>query len=149
LSTSSSESYGKSLKKICRKIIIRRFGSIIGIKKVYNHIINLLQKEGSNIANFPEMEQEIEEQEINNEEQIEEDTSIGMRQYEQLNTEQKEIVDTILIATTNNNSDNCFYIDGPGGSGKTFIYTTLYYLLKSRGKIVNTMAFTGCNITSK
>jgi len=44
-----------------------------------------------------------------------------MRQYKQLNTEQKEIVDTILIATSNNN-DNCFYIDGPGGSDKTHLY---------------------------
>ncbi|XP_029174600.1 uncharacterized protein LOC114943183 [Nylanderia fulva] len=54
----------------------RRFGPIIGIKKVYNYITNVLQMEGSNIANFPELEQEIIEQEINNEEQIEEDTSI-------------------------------------------------------------------------
>ncbi|XP_029172378.1 uncharacterized protein LOC114941527 [Nylanderia fulva] len=133
-------------KKDMSEDYTRQFGPTIGIKKVYNYIINLLQKEGSNIANFPEIEQEIEEHEINDEEQIEEDTSIGMRQYEQLNTEQKEIVDAILIATSNNN-DNCFYIDGPGGSGKTFIYTTLYYLLKSRGKIINTMAFTGIAAT--
>jgi len=49
--------------------------------------------------------------------------------------EQKRIVDTILVAaSTNTNSDTCFYIDGPGGSGKTFIYTILYYLLKSKDK---------------
>jgi len=126
----------------------RRFEPIIGIKKVYNYITNVLQMEGSNIANFPELEQEIIEQEINNEEQIEEDTSIGMQQYEQLNIEQKEIVDTILEATiTNNKNNNYFYIDGPGGSGKTFIYTTLYYLLKNREKIVSTMAFTGIAAT--
>ena len=35
------------------------------------------------------------------------------------------------------------HIDGPGGSGKTFIYTTLYHLLKSNGKTICTMAFTG------
>jgi len=109
------------------KDYIKRFGSIIGIKKAYNYIINLLQKEGLNINNFPEMEQIIEEQEINDKEQIE-DTSIGMRQYEQLNAEQKQIIDTILKTTISNNSiynNTCFYIDGPGGSGKTFICTTL------------------------
>ena len=35
------------------------------------------------------------------------------------------------------------YIDGPGGSGKTFIYSTLYNLLRSKNKKVNRMAFTG------
>ncbi|XP_011685465.1 PREDICTED: uncharacterized protein LOC105448515 [Wasmannia auropunctata] len=127
---------------------VKRYGLTIGIKKVYNYIVNLLETEGSNIANFPEMEQVTEEQETDNEEQIQEDTSIGVRQYEQLNVKQKEIVDTILASvTTNNNSNTCFYIDGPGGSGKTFIYTTLYYLLKSKEKIVSTMAFTGIAAT--
>jgi len=98
--------------------------------------------EGSNITNFSEMEQVTTEQETIIEEQIQEDISIGIRQYQQLNVEQKKIVDTILAAaTTNTNSDTCFYIDGQC-SDKTFIYTTLYYLLKSKDKIVNTMAFT-------
>jgi len=127
---------------------IRRYGFTVGIKKAYDYIINLLQMEGSNITNFPEMEQVTAEQETNIEEQIQEDISIGIQQYEQLNVEQKKIVDTILAAaTTNTNSDTCFYIDGSGGSGKTFIYTTLYYLLKSKDKIVNTMAFTGIAAT--
>ncbi|XP_036141530.1 ATP-dependent DNA helicase pif1-like [Monomorium pharaonis] len=34
-----------------------------------------------------------------------------------------------------------------GGSGKTFIYTTLYYLLRNKGKVVSTMAFTGIAAT--
>ncbi|XP_029676945.1 uncharacterized protein LOC115243832 [Formica exsecta] len=66
------------------------------------------------------MEQLTEEQEIDDEEQIQEDTLIGMRQYEQLSREQKEIVDSILVTTaTNNHSNNCFYINGPGGSDST------------------------------
>ncbi|XP_071582532.1 uncharacterized protein, partial [Temnothorax nylanderi] len=97
-------------KKDMSEDYIRRFGPIIGIKKAYNYIINFLQIEGSNISNFPEMEQETEEQETNNVEQIEEDTLIG-------------------------------------GTGKTFIYTTLYYLLKNKGKVVSTMAFTGIAAT--
>ncbi|XP_063981011.1 ATP-dependent DNA helicase pif1-like [Diachasmimorpha longicaudata] len=40
-------------------------------------------------------------------------------------------------------SNPCFYIDGPGGSVKTFVYTTRYHLLKSKGKKICTMAFTG------
>ncbi|XP_018358545.1 PREDICTED: uncharacterized protein LOC108758219 [Trachymyrmex cornetzi] len=135
-------------KKDMSEDYIRRYGLTIGIKKAYHYITNLLEKEGSNITNFFEIEQVTEEQEIENTEEGQEDTLIGMRQYKQLNVKQKEIVDTILAAVaTNNNSDTCFYIDGPGGSGKTFIYTTLYYLLKSREKIINTMAFTGIAAT--
>ncbi|XP_018359962.1 PREDICTED: uncharacterized protein LOC108759143 [Trachymyrmex cornetzi] len=89
---------------------IRQYGLTIGIKKAYRYIINLLEKEGSNITNFFEIEQVTEEQEIENTEEGQEDTLIG-------------------------------------GSGKTFIYTTLYYLLKSREKIINTMSFTGITAT--
>lgn len=39
--------------------------------------------------------------------------------------------------------DNCIYINGIGGSGKTYIYSTLYYLLKARGMNISSMAYTG------
>ena len=67
-----------------------------------------------------------------------------------LNEKQKEVFDLILNASINNNDNlnsTCFYIDGPGGSGKTFIYTTLYYMLRSHDKKVCTMAFTGIAAT--
>ena len=58
---------------------------------------------------------------------------MGNRQYTMLNRDQREIVDKILRVSNviDYNSSRCFYIDGPGGSGKTFVYTTLYNLLKS------------------
>lgn len=45
------------------------------------------------------------------------------------------------------NEHNCIYIDGPGGSGKTFVYTTLWHLLNSKDKKVSCMAFTGIAAT--
>lgn len=72
--------------------------------------------------------------------------TISKNQYEILNQKQKEIVDLIDNTVNNHNTIsngiNCFYIDGPGGSGKTFIYTTLYHMLRSENKNVNTMAYT-------
>jgi len=53
-----------------------------------NYIINLPQMEGSNLTNFPEMETR-KQQRTNNEEQIQEDISIGIRQYEQSNLTKK------------------------------------------------------------
>lgn len=83
-----------------------------------------------------------EEDYITNEQAVE----IGIKQYDQLNEKQKEIVDLVLHKLDNNshnsyNSHNCVYIDGPDGSGKIFIYTTIYYLAKIRNKCVCTMAF--------
>ncbi|XP_044591981.1 ATP-dependent DNA helicase pif1-like [Cotesia glomerata] len=51
------------------------------------------------------------------------------------------------INDESDHQSNCIYIDGPGGSGKTFIYTTLCHLLKSQGKVVSTMAYTGIAAT--
>jgi len=79
---------------------------------------------------------------------LEEAMEIGTRQYKQLNDKQKEIVDLVLNRSdTNNHNSNCIYIDGPGGSGKTFIYTTIYHLAKIQNKRICTMAFTGIAAT--
>ena len=71
------------------------------------------------------------------------------RQYTMLNRDQKEIVDKNLSLSNviDYNSSRYFYIDGPGGSGKRFVYTTLYNLLKSQNKNVCCMAFTGIAAT--
>ena len=68
--------------------------------------------------------------------------------YKKLNEVQKLIVDTIMNSIHNKNKlQNCFYMDGPGGRGKTFIYSTLYHLLTENNINVQTMAFTGIATT--
>ena len=103
-------------------------------------------REGKNITDFSDMDQNIPTVEVN----MNSNTSvinheeIGNDQYIKLNTDQKIVVDTVLQAIENNQKESrCIYIDGLAGTGKTFIYTTVYYILKSRGKLVKTMAFTG------
>ena len=69
-----------------------------------------------------------------------------------LNEKQLGIAQKILNKALNVNSieienSNCFFIDGPGGSGKTFLYQTLWYILKGQGKKICTMAFTGITAT--
>ncbi|XP_034934873.1 uncharacterized protein [Chelonus insularis] len=134
----------------------RKYGSSIhGIKKAYLQIISMLHAEDRSLADYPTMEQINEIDGIDNEVSIDEARELGLEQYNKLNEEQKVIVDTILNLQTNDdnninpnhNEKNCFYIDGPGGSGKTFIYTTLWYLLRSQHKKVSTMAYTGIAAT--
>ncbi|KYM93650.1 ATP-dependent DNA helicase PIF1, partial [Cyphomyrmex costatus] len=127
---------------------IRYLGLLEGQRKAYIQINIMLYAEGKSLADFPQMKQLIENNEENNYIILEEDMEVGNRQYEQLNNKQKEIVNFILNKLdTNDYSNNCIYIDGPGGSGKTFIYTTIYYLAKIRNKHICTMAFTGIAAT--
>ena len=99
--------------------------------------------------------QQITEIETMNDDMLPRDrTERGELQYRSLNTQRNEIVDIVLNAVmrdNEHNNHNCFYIDGPGGSGQTFIYTTLCHIpvcvLKSRAKKISTMAFTGIAAT--
>ncbi|XP_046422359.1 ATP-dependent DNA helicase pfh1-like [Neodiprion fabricii] len=45
--------------------------------------------------------------------------------------------------STDRKREKCFYIDGSGGTGKTFLYNALYYMLKSEKKNVACVAWTG------
>jgi len=94
------------------------------------------------------MEQLIENVEEDDYMTLEETMEIDTRQYEQLNDKQKEIADLVVNRLdTNNHNSNYIYIDGPDGSGKTFIYTTIYYLVKIQNKQIYTMVFTGIATT--
>ena len=58
--------------------------------------------------------------------------------YNQLNVDQKLIFEKLI-----NNSHKIHFIDGPGGSGKTFLYKTLIYYFLSIEKNIISMAWTG------
>ena len=69
-----------------------------------------------------------------------------------LNREQVNASDTIMAAVTNvHNNDpqhsRIFFLDGPGGTGKTYTYNYLIKYLISRGMKVATCAWTGIAAT--
>ncbi|XP_011313593.1 uncharacterized protein, partial [Fopius arisanus] len=117
-------------------------------RRAYIEVNRLLSYEGSAISRFPTMLQLLDldhniDVEADDEIPLEQHRTIGQSQYEKLNSEQKNIVDNVLNAVeARETSTTYFYIDGPGGSGKTFVYTTLYHLLRASEKNVHTMAFT-------
>jgi DNA replication protein DnaC len=51
--------------------------------------------------------------------------------YNSLSQEQLEVVDTILEAVKEANTDqpNCYYLSGSAGTGKTYIYKTIWHCL--------------------
>ncbi|CAF4461989.1 unnamed protein product, partial [Didymodactylos carnosus] len=53
-----------------------------------------------------------------------------------LNDKQLDAFGKIVGAIDDENVEHrCFYLDGPGGSGKTFLYTTLMAFIRGRGQI--------------
>nr|XP_042901178.1 uncharacterized protein LOC122269910 [Parasteatoda tepidariorum] len=123
----------------------RRTGGSIeeAIKRAYRIIAHKLNTEATEGRNFRYWVQTHGMEDIDNYEQdlehdmidVDESTAIGDRMYQQLNEKQREIVDTIIQALEDPTpAAKCFFIDGPGGTGKTFVYSTLYRIVTGRLK---------------
>jgi nucleoside-triphosphatase THEP1 len=76
---------------------------------------------------------------------------MGERMVAQLNTSQREAFDQIMLSinapSTNLIQPRTFFLDGPGGTGKTFLYNTLINVLQGQGKKVISVASTGIAAT--
>ena len=119
-------------------------------KKAYADISRMLAEEGHSLNEFPTMNQECIFDEVTYDTLTNEQSKqIGNEYYQLLNVEQKKIVDDITEMTKTNDVDDirCIFIDGPGGSGKTFVYKTIYHLLTSENLTVCCTSFTGIAAT--
>ena len=67
----------------------------------------------------------------------------GEHMLQQLNNNQCHIHDTIMNAITTNSYQNCYFVDGPAGTGKTFLYNTIVHNLQALGIKVKCMAYSG------
>ena len=67
----------------------------------------------------------------------------GEHMLQQLNIDQRHIHDTIMNAITTNSDQNCYFVDGPAGTGKTFLYNTIVHNLQALGIKVKCMAYSG------
>ena len=71
------------------------------------------------------------------------ETDQGQHMLQQLNNDQCHIHDTILTVITTNSDQNCYFVDGPAGTGKTFLYNTIVHNLQALGIKVKCMAYSG------
>lgn len=63
--------------------------------------------------------------------------------YAQLNSQQRRAFNTIVEAVTTNPEHAHFFLQGAGGTGKTFLYRTLCNYFRAQGKIVLCVAASG------
>ncbi|KZS19466.1 ATP-dependent DNA helicase PIF1 [Daphnia magna] len=83
--------------------------------------------------------------EENNEYTQREKRLMGEMMLAQLNVGQRAAFDQIMAAVnvTNNLHPRQYFLDGPGGTGKPFLYNTLITVLQGKGKQVIAVASTG------
>ncbi|XP_019244248.1 PREDICTED: ATP-dependent DNA helicase PIF2-like [Nicotiana attenuata] len=105
---------------------------------VLNHINDILHSMGRDINEFNLVAETIRSSKMANEAKevyferniIVSDEDLFL--HRKLNIEQKKAYDAILDRVFGNNS-GAFFIDGPGGSGKTFLYCALLATVRSKG----------------
>nr|XP_027196773.1 uncharacterized protein LOC113791226 [Dermatophagoides pteronyssinus] len=75
---------------------------------------------------------------------LQQETDIGRQMQSTLNDQQREAFDAIMKAVNDNSiSEKCFFLDGPGGTGKTYLYNTLMHVIRGNGGVVLPVATTG------
>ena len=67
----------------------------------------------------------------------------GEKMLQQLNNDQRQIHDIIVNAIAKNSDQNCYFVDGPAGTGKTFLYNTIVHNLQALRLKVKCMAYSG------
>eukprot|EP00795_Rhopilema_esculentum_P009950 gene9950-18563_t len=67
----------------------------------------------------------------------------GEQMLQLLNNDQLHIHNTIMEAIQTGAEQNCYFVDGPAGTGKTFLYNTLVHNLQGLGLQVKCVAYSG------
>src|SRR6202789_2694972 len=73
---------------------------------------------------------------------IDEQAQLATERIQTLNPAQRSSFDSIVNAVETQ-SGQTFFLHGPGGTGKTYVYNTLCYFLRGQGKIVLCVASSG------
>ena len=98
--------------------------------KALHHLQSILSQHGRHLSEFPNMPipttsfNDDQSNHLIREEQqydIEELTRLTEEGYSQLNVDQRAVFEEVITAVENNNPA-IFFVDGPGGTGKTFLY---------------------------
>jgi PIF1-like helicase len=134
---------------------MRRSEGPIPIEHIYDFGLFLIDKDlaqhGSSLTSFPSMpvaEQnwEGEQENLYIVEQLayhrDNENALAVDALQRLNGDQRAAFDDILASTTADEG-KCFFLHGPGGTGKTFLYNTICHRVRANGWIVLCVASSG------
>lgn len=109
-------------------------------------IESVLKQHGTTCRNFglPEPVGTLPELELYNEDEEKENAE---RMIPTLNEQQRVAFDKIIDGIDNVLSQKLYFLNGPGGSGKTYLYNTLMSYIRGRGQTVLAFASTGIAAT--
>ncbi|KHN75171.1 ATP-dependent DNA helicase pfh1, partial [Toxocara canis] len=120
------------------------------------HIQRILKAVGQDLnaygIPFEERAQEI-ESDLAHMDDVEgfEERHVVERMYEELNVGQRTAVDRVLHAvqdsTAASGAHRCFFLQGAGGTGKTYLYNLIIRILRLRSSATIAVAFTGIAAT--
>ena len=71
------------------------------------------------------------------------EAALGATMMVQLNVDQRRVYDAVMAALYNSHVPHLLSVDGPAGSGKTFLYNCLIHQLRAQQVEVLAVAFTG------
>eukprot|EP00794_Sanderia_malayensis_P001221 gene1221-biopygen450 len=78
---------------------------------------------------------------------IEQEGEQGQQMLEQLNPEEVQVHNAVVHAIKTQSTDNYFFLEGPAGSGKTFLYNTFVHNLPASGYKAKCVAYSGIAAT--
>ncbi|XP_066923007.1 uncharacterized protein, partial [Clytia hemisphaerica] len=123
---------------------LRNHQEAIAQNMVLQRIERHLQQFGKHLADFglPMLEEALPEDDDLNLDEMRQQANLLRPQ---LNADQQTVCQAVINAVVNNDSahPNVFFLDGPGGTGKTFTYNFLIRELLGMNKKIATCAWTG------
>ncbi|MGN6629793.1 MAG: AAA family ATPase, partial [Candidatus Nitrosocosmicus sp.] len=121
---------------------------------IYQKGLNLIEKilnyQEKSLNDFPSMPKADNTLHFIDDEELfdsKEEKKIADEFKNKMNLQQKEILEE-LTKSFKNNEQKLFFIDGPGGTGKSFTLTALFHEARANGKKVCNMAFSGVAATN-
>lgn len=75
------------------------------------------------------------------------EANLGKVMYNSLNDGQRHVVDLVLNSLGTYSCNKCFFLEGEGGSGKTYVYSCLYHILNGQKRNCIVASYTGIAAT--
>uniref|UniRef100_A0A914YQ81 ATP-dependent DNA helicase n=1 Tax=Panagrolaimus superbus TaxID=310955 RepID=A0A914YQ81_9BILA len=128
------------------KDLLKKWSKDDAIKVAWRRIVKSMLNQDKQLSDYPELNEYMKAIGTQDEDTLDLKALLekGEKMYDSLTNEQKPIVDTVVDKLKNpKNGTVCIFVDGPGGTGKSYTFNTIRNLAYGMGKKVLIMAWSG------